>query len=92
MNLFLQEGVCHSPPFPRREAACHDSNRSVMIDGYYHEMHRFECRDFSKVNSQESLIDEYQKRYERIKNCSHDWDVNELKVIMEPADDVTLTN
>lgn len=92
MNMFLQEGVCLSPPFPKTDSVCHDLNRTVVTDGYYHEMHRFECLDFSTVNSQKSLISEYEKRYNRIKNCSHKWDAAEMKILMKPIEEMELTN
>ena len=86
MNLFLQEGTCISPPFPRQESVCLSLNRSTVEDGYYHEMHNFEYINYAKVNSVSDMKSEYNKRNERLRNCSHIWDKEEMKIIMKPRE------
>ena len=89
MNLFLQEGVCISPPFPRTEAVCNRTGRPTLVEGYYYEMHNFEYVDYALVNSPDSLKNEYHRRHARLQNCSHDWNENEMKIIMKPLENMT---
>lgn len=89
MNLFLQEGVCISPPFPRTEAVCNTSTRPTLLEGYYYEMHNFEYVDYALVNSPASLMEEHQKRQARLQNCSHEWNADEMKIIMKPLANMT---
>ena len=81
MNEYLQQGICISPPFPRTEPACLSPNLSSTKNGYHQELHYFENFDYTKVIPQTLLIEENRKRYERIRNCSHNWskyDLNEI--------------
>ena len=91
MNLFLQEGVCNSPPFPKTESFCSSPNRPTLRDGYYYEMHNFEFIDYTILNNKSALIDEYEKRYSRIKDCSHEYDPREMQIIMKSVENMTLT-
>ena len=87
MNMLMQRGVCMSPPFPRVEAVCDHTQRTIR-DGYNHEMHAFDFFDMRKTNSNESLQLEYQKRHDRIKKCNHTWEPNEMRVIMKPENEM----
>ena len=82
MNLLLQRGVCMSPPFPKTETVC-INNQTTDFEGYNYEMHSFEYIDYTKHNLKSDLQTEYQLRYQRIKNCTHNWNEDELKVIMK---------
>jgi len=81
----MQRGVCMSPPFPRPEPVCNASQLTEQ-EGYNFEMHSFEWIDYTKHTSKEALVREHQLRHHRLRNCTHDWDLEELKVIMKPAD------
>ena len=89
MNLFLQEGICNSPPFPKYESFCASPSRPTLRDGYYYEMHNFEFIDYALVNSPASLMEEHQKRQARLQNCSHEWNADEMKIIMKPLANMT---
>lgn len=91
MNLFLQEGICISPPFPKTEAVCNSSVRPVIVEGYYNEMHNFDYIDYSLVNSAESLKNEFNKRQARLQNCTHEWDQNEINMVMKPLASMSVT-
>jgi len=80
LNKFFQRGVCMSPPLPRPDPICR--NQSTEVDGYNFEMHIFEYIDHTLFNSRESLVAEYEKRRQRIANCSHTFHNEELSVIM----------
>ena len=81
MNLFLQEGVRISPPFPR--TVRNSSSRSTVVEGYYYEMHNFDGVDYALLNSPASLREEQQKRQARLQNYSHEWNAAEMKIIMK---------
>ena len=87
LNQMLQRGVCMSPPFPTENyyKVC-DNYQQTIRDGYFDEMHKFEYFDMTlaQYNSRESLQNEYRKRYKRIKNCTHEWDKDEIYRIMKP--------
>ena len=61
LNIVFQRGVCISPPFPKQEAVCQDD--PTKVQGYYEEMHRFEFFWWDKVQPQELLKSEFNKRY-----------------------------
>lgn len=85
MNMLMQRGVCMSPPFPKTESVC-DGNQTFVVDGYNHEMHSFEYFDWRKVVSKEALVNEFNKRYERMKYCNHSWDPQEMSLVMKPEE------
>lgn len=89
MNLFLQEGICVSPPFKITDPLCNSTNRPVLRDGYYFEMHNFDYFDYTNVNSVSNLTIQYEERYKRFVNCTHKWDADKLKVIMKPLGNMT---
>jgi hypothetical protein len=89
MNMFLQEGVCISPPFPRLEAVCNDSRRPTVAEGYYYEMHNFEYVDYALLYNASVVQDQYNQRHERIKTCNRNWDPEEMKLIMKPVEEMT---
>ena len=78
-----------SPPFPRLEDVCNSENRSVVVEGYYYEMHNFEYVDYALVNDPEVLKNEYHKRLQRFEKCTHEWDPKEMKIIMRPMSNQT---
>jgi uncharacterized protein len=84
MNMFLQRGVCYSPPFPRKEAVC----ASVDVHSFYDELHTFEYTVKLSSHSKEALDAEDRKRHHRIRNCTHDWDTGELDRIMKPMSEM----
>eukprot|EP01036_Dinobryon_divergens_P033676 gene33676-43525_t len=65
---------------------CNSGIKPLSQLGYYEEMHIFEYFDFTSphLNSALSLREQYLKRYERIKNCTHQWSKDELAVVMKP--------
>ena len=81
MNIFLQQGVCISPPFPRNETACLSPELPSNKNGYHHELHYFENFDYTKVIPHALLVDQHRQRHERIKNCSHTWPEKEMQEI-----------
>mmetsp|Transcript_30410 Transcript_30410/g.43567 ORF Transcript_30410/g.43567 Transcript_30410/m.43567 type:complete len:440 (+) Transcript_30410:2-1321(+) len=90
LNFLFQRGVCMSPPFPRTEKVCDETQQTVR-EGYFDEMHKFEYFDMTQIkynNTPEMLQHEFLMRYERIKNCSHDWPKEEMKRIMIPINDM----
>ena len=87
MNLFLQEGVCICPPFPR--TVCNSSSRSKVVEGYYYEKHNFDSVDYALLNSPASLREEQQKRQARLQNCSHEWNAAEMKIILKSVTNMT---
>jgi hypothetical protein len=91
MNLFLQEGVCNSPPFPKYESFCSSPDRPTLKEGYYYEMHNFEFIDYTRLHNKSSLVKEYEKRYSRIKNCSHNYDSLEMQIIMKSVENMTVS-
>ena len=54
-------------------------------------MHNFEFIDYTILNNKSALIDEYEKRYSRIKDCSHEYDPREMQIIMKSVENMTLT-
>jgi hypothetical protein len=86
-NYLMQMGVCMSPPFPRPEQVCNTTDNQPAVDGFHQEMHVFEYMGDHAYSDEEKKV-EYQKRYERIKNCNHTWDVNELRVVMKPVNEM----
>ena len=81
MNMLLREGVCISPPFPRLESICNAKDIPALRDGYFLEMHTFDGVDYSRNIS--ALKFQYKVRHERIKNCTHHWDKNEMTILMK---------
>jgi hypothetical protein len=81
MNIFLREGVCISPPFPRLESICNATEITTLRNGYHLEMHTFDGVNYARNIS--ALIHQYQIRQERIKNCTHVWDKNEMTILMK---------
>ena len=81
MNILLRDGVCISPPFPRNESICNPTDIPALKNGYHLEMHNFEGVDYGKNIT--ALKNEFQIRNERIKNCHHDWNKDELKILMK---------
>lgn len=86
-NLFMQLGVCVSPPFPRTEEVC--QNTTVDLEGYYYEMHNFDYVNYVSHNSQRVLQEQFQLRKARIANCTHSWDPAEVRVIMKNVANMT---
>ena len=41
-----------------------------------------------KTNSKDELKRQYNNRNDRINKCSHEWDLEELKVIMKPLNEM----
>lgn len=78
MNALLLRGYCLSPPFPKTEAICQNSERKSLKLGYYAEMHHFDLIDYESINNVSSLKHQYEKRFQRIKNCTHTWNVEEI--------------
>ena len=81
MNLVLREGVCISPPFPRLEGICNPTDTPALRNGYFLEMHHFDGIDYTRNITE--LRNQYQIRHERIKNCTHEWNKQEMKVLMK---------
>lgn len=80
----MQQGVCISPPFPRTEAVCKGKDPWA----YYYEMHHFEFVDYESLNSHESMNHEAMIRYNRTKQCTHEWDPYEMGIIMKPLEEM----
>lgn len=72
----LQSGICFSPPFPKplEWYPCNffrtDEDYRVEV---FEEMHRFEWSDFTQVVHHSVLKDAAFERYQRHKNCQHDY-------------------
>lgn len=81
MNILLRDGVCISPPFPRTESICNPTDVPALRNGYHLEMHNFDGIDY--VRNISALRNEYQKRHDRIKHCTHDWDQREMRILMK---------
>ena len=90
MNILLREGVCISPPFPRLESICNEIDIPTLRNGYHHEMHTFDGIDFALNIT--AMKHQYQIRHERIKNCTHDWDKNEMRVLMKSRAEMEKTH
>ena len=41
-------------------------------------MHHFDLIDYESINNVSSLKYQYEKRFQRIKNCTHTWNVEEI--------------
>jgi len=89
MNIFMQDGFCISPPFPRTEQVC--QNHYINQLGYYKEMHNFDYIDYVAVTPAEALIAEFTKRRERIANCTPEFNVNDndLKMILKSVENMS---
>ena len=86
-NLFMQAGVCISPPFPRNESVC--QNTTADLDGFYFEMHNFDYINFVPLNSAGVLKEQFQQRQARLAGCNHTWDAHEIHMIMKPVENMT---
>jgi hypothetical protein len=72
----MLKGYCRSPPFPHKELACIKINPMA----YYDELHSFEMYLDNEENfSAADLHNQDVGRYNRIKNCSHLWNLEEVK-------------
>ena len=86
MNILLREGVCISPPFPRLESICNAIDIPTLRNGYHFEMHTFDGVNYARNIS--AMKQQYQMRHERIKNCTHDWDKNEMGILMKSREEM----
>ena len=63
----------------------------LCFEGYFDEMHKFEYFDMylpKYGNTPAKLRHQFNLRHERIKNCSHDWPLDEMKRIMVPLNEM----
>lgn len=72
----LQSGICFSPPFPKPKEwlpCTFFQKEEDFQTEVFEEMHRFEWSDFTTVVHHSHLQDAAYTRYQRHKNCQHDF-------------------
>ena len=54
-------------------------------------MHNFDYVDYTRHYSKDLLKSEFSKRHDRIKDCTVDWDEDEMKLIMKSREEMEKT-
>ena len=85
----MQRGICLSPPFPRNESVCllnnitnNNHNNNIIKKEFIQELFQFEGFDWTHYFPNDVINEVIRQRLDRISNCSHNWDINELQKIM----------